>query len=203
MNNLDISLVRTVQAHSNWVRTCCFARQSKFFITGSDDHTVKVWDTEEFQEIKTLNDHKDTVLCSAITPDDRYIISGSSDKTLKVWDTNTLSLVKTLNQEAKANLLSISPNGRILLVGLSNGLIKEYEIPSFSEIRILTKYKGCSICSICFSADGTYFAASILTIVKLFDSNTFQELGVLKGHKDGINMVCFFNRWRKNYNCSC
>ncbi|MDR0601472.1 MAG: hypothetical protein LBG42_03755, partial [Treponema sp.] len=54
-------------------------------VSGSWDHTVKVWDAESGREIMTLSGHRHRVLSVAYSPDGRRIVSGSYDHTVKVW----------------------------------------------------------------------------------------------------------------------
>ena len=59
---------------------------AKNIVSGSDDHTLKLWDASSGQEIMPLKGHKGWVDCVAFSPDGKKIVSGSYDFTLKVWD---------------------------------------------------------------------------------------------------------------------
>lgn len=60
--------------------------------SGSDDTTVRVWDSESLSCLRTLEGHEDNVRVLAVN--DRFLFSGSWDKTIRVWDIHTLSCVK-------------------------------------------------------------------------------------------------------------
>lgn len=64
--------------------------------SGSDDTTVRVWDSESLRCLKTLEGHEDNVRVLAVS--DRHLFSGSWDKTIRVWDLQTLSCVKVCGQ---------------------------------------------------------------------------------------------------------
>jgi WD40 repeat protein len=53
-------------------------------LSGSHDHTLKLWDVATTKELRTLTGHSDRVNSVAFSPDDRA--SGSDDHTLKLWD---------------------------------------------------------------------------------------------------------------------
>ena len=57
-------------------------------VTASQDRTIKLWDTETYQEVFTLRGHTAGVVSLAISPDGTRIASGSVDRTARVWDTN-------------------------------------------------------------------------------------------------------------------
>ena len=65
--------------------------------SGSDDTTVRVWDSESLRCLRTLEGHEDNVRVLAVS--ERYLFSGSWDKTIRVWDLQTLSCVKVRGAE--------------------------------------------------------------------------------------------------------
>jgi WD40 repeat protein len=46
--------VRTFKGHSDWVRSVCFSPEGTFILSGSSDHTLKIWDRETGVCIKTI-----------------------------------------------------------------------------------------------------------------------------------------------------
>ena len=120
----DGSLVNTLQGHTNWVRKplfhvrsdvsqvrcCCFSPDGSLVLSGSDDHTLKVWTIHDGSLVNTLQGHTDYVTkphfhvrsdvsqvrCCCFSPDGSLVLSGSRDHTLKVWRTHDGSLVNTL-----------------------------------------------------------------------------------------------------------
>ena len=50
-------------------------------VTGSHDHTARVWDALTFAELATLTGHIEPVESVAVSPDGKRIFTGSSDGT--------------------------------------------------------------------------------------------------------------------------
>ena len=58
----------------------------RWSVSGSQDHTVRIWDLEMGACRATLKGHKGDVRTVAITPDGKWVLSGTYDKTIRVWD---------------------------------------------------------------------------------------------------------------------
>ena len=66
------------------------------FASGSDDNTIKLWDTIIYQEIITLKGHTEGVNSVCFSSDCRVLASGSDDKTIKIWNIVTYEEITTL-----------------------------------------------------------------------------------------------------------
>ena len=72
--------IHILEEHTNWVR-CLTIHENKLF-SGSWDDTIRIWNTETFEEISTLIEHID-VRC--LTLSENKLFSGSDDNTIRVW----------------------------------------------------------------------------------------------------------------------
>jgi WD40 repeat protein len=63
-----------------------FSPDGRLVATGSDDHTVRVWDARTGRELRRYTGHTDTVTGVAFSPDGRQVLSGSDDKTVRLWE---------------------------------------------------------------------------------------------------------------------
>ena len=59
----------------------------RWAITGSDDHTARVWDlTNSGSSPRVLSGHTNWVLSVALTADGKWALTGSRDNTARLWD---------------------------------------------------------------------------------------------------------------------
>jgi WD40 repeat protein len=65
------------KAHDNMVRCVCVSADSKYFISGSRDKSIKIWNIEG-NLIKSIDKaHDEYIVSVCISADSKYIISGS------------------------------------------------------------------------------------------------------------------------------
>jgi WD40 repeat protein len=77
-----------VFGHERAVNGAAFSPDSSRLITGSDDHTAKVWDLVSGTNLFNL-EHRGPVYSVAFSPDNRYIMTISSDNRPHLWNTET------------------------------------------------------------------------------------------------------------------
>ena len=86
--DLSTGRVLDLRGHTGLVEGLACSPDGRRLATGSDDRTVKLWDTTTGEEVFTLRGHTSGVLCVAFSPDGRRIASGGWDRTVRVWDTS-------------------------------------------------------------------------------------------------------------------
>ena len=84
--------VQTLAGHTADVFAVAWSPDAKWLASGSDDKTLKIWDTTSGNLILTLTGHTDKVFAVAWSPDGKEIASGSFDGTVKI---GTLKAVKS------------------------------------------------------------------------------------------------------------
>ena len=81
--------LHTLEGHSNWVSAVAFSPDGKTIVSGSSDHTIRLWDAATGVHQHTLEGHSHWVSAVAFSPDGKTIVSGSSDRTIRLWDAAT------------------------------------------------------------------------------------------------------------------
>src|SRR5947199_94675 len=54
-------------------------------VSGSHDHTIRVWSTHSCTCLHTLQGHSDAVTSVAFDPSGTRVVSGSDDRTIRMW----------------------------------------------------------------------------------------------------------------------
>jgi len=90
-----------------------FSPNGQRIVTGSEDHTAKVWEAASGRELLTLKEHSDGIWCVAFSPDGQRIVTGGDDQTAKVWEAVSGREVLTLKGHSDAiNSAPFSPDGQ-------------------------------------------------------------------------------------------
>ena len=77
---------RTLTGHSNVVLSVAFSPDGQRLASGSDDTTVRIWDTQTGKQTLTLNKHTQSIYSVHWSPDGKRLASASDDSTIQIWD---------------------------------------------------------------------------------------------------------------------
>ncbi|KAG6425374.1 hypothetical protein SASPL_115805 [Salvia splendens] len=95
-----------------------------YLITGSDDHTAKVWDYQTKSCVQTLEGHTHNVSAVCFHPELPIIITGSEDGTVRIWHSTTYRLENTLNYGfERVWAVSYMRGSRRVVIGYDEGTI--------------------------------------------------------------------------------
>ncbi|MEM7579969.1 MAG: WD40 repeat domain-containing protein [Mastigocoleus sp.] len=126
--DFNIQLIHSFTAHSHVVRALAITEDNKFFISGSRDKTIKIWDLSSGKLKHTLKGHTDGVYAIALSPDGQIIASGSADKTIKLWHFDTGELLGTfIGHNSTVTALVFTVSGDILVSGSLDKTIKIWQ----------------------------------------------------------------------------
>lgn len=194
--------LKTLSAHSAWVRSVAFSPDGQFLASGSEDNTVKLWSVNSGQEIATLYGHLGQVCCVAFSPDGNIIASTGQDKTIKLWHRKTRQLIRTIGDWNKAeyyshskdiNSLAFNPKGNILASCSKDNTIKIWwlggDIYSDDYGKLIKTVSGHqkAVRSVAISPDGEILASgSEDNKIKLWQLKNGKEINTL-------------NRWELGY----
>ena len=199
-NNND--LIRTFEGHRGYVNSVAFSPDGTKIVSGSDDSTIKVWNTSSGDLIQTLEGHREysSIHSVAFSPDGTKIVSGSSDEKIKLWDASTGDLIQTLHVAASTMFnrrdvysVAFSPDSTTIVSGHKDGEIRLWRA-STGELLLTLRGHNSSVNSVAFSPDpnGTNIVSgSGDKTIKLWDTSTGKVIQTLRAHNSRINSVAF------------
>ncbi|KAK5651140.1 hypothetical protein OQA88_13234 [Cercophora sp. LCS_1] len=109
---------QTLEGHRDSVRAVAFSPDGKTLASGSDDRTIRLWDTATGTHQQTLEGHSGSVWAVAFSPDGKTLASGSDDETIRLWDAATGTHQQTLQgHSGHVTAVAFSPDGKTLASG--------------------------------------------------------------------------------------
>ena len=153
-------------------------------VSGSVDHTIKVWDLNSGRLIRTLRGHSSSVY-SVVVAGNR-IVSGSQNGRIKVWDLNSGRLIRTLTGHS-SYIRSVAVAGDRIVSGSEDHTIKVWNLNSGQLIRTLTGHSR-SVYSVAVSGNRIVSGSRDNTI-KVWDLNSGQLIRTLTGHSNYVHSV--------------
>ncbi|MCI0339693.1 MAG: WD40 repeat domain-containing protein [Planctomycetales bacterium] len=141
-------------------------------VSSGIEKRLRIWLVESGHEFKTL----EGVTCDVLfSPDNRFLFTamGGTGGVPAIWDVATGREAKALSATAPPSAMTFSPDGKILALGHSTGVVELLEFPSGKSVRTLTdpskgKTQPPGIASIGYAPGGrrllTLDAAGVLRV---------------------------------------
>ncbi|MGB5639441.1 MAG: WD40 repeat domain-containing protein, partial [Sedimenticolaceae bacterium] len=184
--------------HRNTVYGLAFAERSgepdadPLLIAGGLDRTLRVWDGDSAVTLRLLQGHGAAV--NGIAVHDGRLYSASSDGTVLRWDLS-LPRQRLLDTGGEPASAAVSPDGRMLAVGFTDGGLKMYSLPGLSMVWQTDAAHTEELQRLAFSADGALLATGGFDgrarIWRVLPDGALEPLHTLVGHSDAIHAVAF------------
>ncbi|AMD18879.1 HBL023Wp [Eremothecium sinecaudum] len=195
---------RTLYEHTEDILDCDWSKNS-FLLTASMDKSVKLWHCDRKSSLKTF-EHPDFVTCVKFHPsDDRFFLSGCLDTVLRVWSILDAEVTFSFNCGDLITAMSISPDGRYVLVGTFNGYIYVLYVNGLEEyhrFHLLDKAhkqnkknrRGPKITGIQFIEGKSNSGMKIMITsndsrIRIFDMDTFMLQELLQGFTNETSQI--------------
>jgi len=173
---------RRLHGHSHYVQDVVISSDGQFALSGSWDHTLRLWEINRGITTRRFVGHTKDVLSVAFSADNRQIVSGSRDRSIKLW--NTLGECKyTIDGENAhsewVSCVRFSPNTQTPLI-VSAGWDHYIKVWNLNNCKLRTNLIGHNgyINTVTVSPDGSLCAS---------------------GGKDGIAMLWEVNEGKHLY----
>ncbi|TIA91616.1 hypothetical protein E3P99_01022 [Wallemia hederae] len=141
---------RTINPHSDWIRTVLPSDDSTVLATASSDQTASIIDMSSGNTLGELRGHEHVIECVAWAPitsyphirqlisetntsgdntPNKYVATASRDKSIKIWDTTTYQCIHTLNgHDNWVKSILFHPAGTHLLSSSEDKSIKIWDL---------------------------------------------------------------------------
>ena len=167
--DLDATSI-VLRGHEEWVRTVVISPDGHWLVTGSEDHTARLWDIPALLGTGStapdpdaasivLRGHEDIVFAAAISPDGRWLATGSSDNTARLWDLTApnpaAAPIILRGHGGPLWAVAISPDSHWLATGSEDATVRLWDLtaPNPAATPILLRGHEAAVWTVAISAD--------------------------------------------------
>jgi WD40 repeat protein len=186
--------------HTGEIRCLAVAADGRHLLSGSADHTVRVWDVEQGKEIATvkLENATDIPLAVSFMPGNATQLLIGSPQAVVVYDLDSKRVQRTIRLQG-VDALAFFPDGRRFCVGTDRA-IELWDIDRGERIARLTEDPVPPVTSLCVSADSrlvvsghgrgnTGANAPPEYSVVIWDTNNGRRVKTFDGHTEEVMEV--------------
>jgi WD40 repeat protein len=144
---LEGKLLHSLEA-GHLVRALALSPDGKILAGVGDSANVQLWDAETGKPTKELKGHTDWLHCLSFSADGKQMVTGGYEGRALLWDLGSGTKVRDLPAPPKdkpkdpppivpVTAVSISPDGKQVLLGLADGNIDQVNLADGKTIRTL------------------------------------------------------------------
>ncbi|XP_057992709.1 DENN domain and WD repeat-containing protein SCD1 isoform X2 [Hevea brasiliensis] len=160
-----------------------------FFISGSTDCMVKIWDPSiRGSELRaTLKGHTRTV--RSVSSDRGKVVSGSDDQSVIVWDKQTSQLLEELKgHDAQVSCVRMLSGERVLTAA-HDGTVKMWDVRTDTCVATVGRCSSAVLCMEYDDSTGILAAAGRDAVANIWDIRAGRQMHKLLGHTKWIRSI--------------
>ncbi|MFT7815118.1 pleiotropic regulator 1-like [Arapaima gigas] len=132
-------LYRVISGHLGWVRCIAVEPGNEWFVTGSADRTIKIWDLASGKLKLSLTGHISTVRGVAVSARSPYLFSCGEDKQVKCWDLEYNKVIRHYHGHLSAVYdLDLHPTIDVLVTCSRDSTARVWDIRTKANVHTLT-----------------------------------------------------------------
>ncbi|KDO32479.1 hypothetical protein SPRG_02956 [Saprolegnia parasitica CBS 223.65] len=185
-------LKRVIAGHLGWVRSVAVDPTNEWFVTGSADRTIKVWDLASGQLKLTLTGHINAIRGLAVSDRHPYLFSCSEDKKVLCWDLEYNKVIRSYHGHLSGVFsLKLHPTLDVLVTGGRDAVARVWDMRTKQQIHVLSGHQGTVWCLETQPTDPQILSGAADGTVKLWDLAAGKAMTTLTNHKKAVRaMAC-------------
>jgi len=170
---------------------------SKTVASGSRDGKVRLWDVETKKVVSRWTGHTDIVRSLCWSVDGERVVSGSNDGTIRVWNVESgdtvLGPIKTGHLYLSAVIYSPDTT-KIATGGLDETSLKIWDAKTGNLLSTIKH--DYQVFSLAWTLDQKTFITGSYLSIRIFDTATWQQIAILRGHTSTVRSLSLFQNDR-------
>ncbi|MFT5327938.1 MAG: WD40 repeat protein/serine/threonine protein kinase, partial [Planctomycetaceae bacterium] len=174
---------RSLDGHNGPVRTVAFSQDGLRIISGSQDNTIRLWDSEGGQLLKSFRGHDGAVRTVAFAQSDQVILSGSHDNSIRKWNISEYEEIRVLQGQVLEGhvdaILSagFSPDGERIVTASRDRTARTWEAATGQPLKVFAEGHSFLATSAAFFPGGKRLATGAVdNTVRIWDADSGTQL---------------------------
>lgn len=203
--------VTVLRGHGGWVRGSVLGADPRYAVSGSLDGSVKMWDTDTYEEVRALRGHEDVVNWATYSRDGHRIVTAGRDRRALLWSRDSTQPLMVFDEgeqstdrgaegltallkeghEYLATSAAFLPDGRRIITSAGDGTVRIWDQNTGGQLHRL-RDTG-TLGTLAVSPDGRWLLTGSKTtdvhLWRLDDLSASPQL--LGGHKGDVAAAAF------------
>lgn len=181
--------------HHGWVRCVDVDITNDFFVTGSADRTIKIWDMATCDLKLTLTGHTDHVRGVKLSQRHPYLFSVGLDQSVKCWDLEMNKVIRSYHGHLSGIFcLNVMKDLEILLTGGRDSVCRVWDIRTKKQVMVLSGHKNTVACIDSQTGEPHVITGSHDQTIRCWDITIGRPFVVLTHHKKSIRSLIFHSK---------
>ena len=193
LDALKTEIAETVlRGHSSAVSSVAFSPDGKKIVTGSEDHSARIWNADGSGAPVVLQGHTSSVGSVAFSPDGKKIVTGSEDHSARIWNADGSGAPVVLQGHASyVHSVAFSPDGKKIVTGSWDKTARVWNADG-SGTPVVLQGHADPVHSVAFSPDGKKIVTgSRDKTARIWNADGSGTPAVLQGHTSSVASVAF------------
>ena len=188
-------LYRVLSGHVGWVRSIAFEPYNSWFVTGSADRTIKVWDLASGSLRLTLTGHTEQVTGLVVSERHPYLFSCGLDKTVKCWDLEYNKVIRSYHGHLSGVYgIALHPRLDVLVTGGRDSSVRVWDVRTKAQCFCMTGHDGTVSDVLAQAAEPQIISGAADATVKLWDLAAGKCRTTLTYHKKSVRALALHPR---------
>eukprot|EP01128_Nolandella_sp_AFSM9_P005857 TRINITY_DN2922_c0_g1_i1.p1 TRINITY_DN2922_c0_g1~~TRINITY_DN2922_c0_g1_i1.p1 ORF type:complete len:464 (-),score=97.93 TRINITY_DN2922_c0_g1_i1:16-1407(-) len=188
-------LDKVIAGHNGWVRCAHVEPANEWFVTGSADRTIKLWDLASGTLKLTLTGHIATVRGVHVSHRHNYLFSCGEDRKILCWDLEQNKVIRHYYGHLNGiYCIDQHPTLDLIFTGGRDSTCRVWDIRTKGEVHTLVGHKNTVACVNAQAVNPQVTTGAADSTIRLWDLAAGRCNAVLTNHKKSIRDMCLHPR---------
>ncbi len=183
--------IETLDGHDDIVRTAAFSPDGAYVLSGSDDGTARLYETETGLLVRQFAPGAGTINSLAFAPGGGSFVVGTSDGSVMLYGTATGVRIDFPGHAAAVNAVAFSPAANQIASGAADGEVVVWNVADTSEAARFVHAEEVTAVAFWPTNPLGVLTGSVDHEIRLWSAVDGGVLQQLSGHTDAVRSVAF------------